>query len=56
MAKQTSSKTKEAEKEKVLSVPTMAMRSFMGKNPSGKKEEKPGLFDNLKSKKNGKKK
>lgn len=56
MGKQTSSKTKAVEKEKVLSLPMAAMKSFMGKSPSGpakKPNGKPGLFDKLKT---GKKK
>lgn len=43
--------SKNAEKEKVFAVPSMGMKSFMGKNLSSNKgKEKPGLFDKLKPK------
>lgn len=48
---------KAIEKEKVHSVPSMGMKSFMGKNlSSDKKTEKPGLFDKFKKKGKDKKK
>ncbi len=56
MSKKKPMDKKTTEKEKVLPVTSMGMKSFMGKNlSSDKKEAKPGLFDKFKPKGKGSK-